>query len=213
MPHRSFCPVRTLLTCRAQVSYHRIVGDPLSWLCQQAQPDDILLVTQTDGVIWGVPTEATGWATSSDIPNSGSPASNAELVWEARLFNARREVLVWRDNSHWQARTIADEVNADLNSAPPDFCEYDFCEYYDEHYLLWGTTGVTAQTKGAGFLIVCEGAQGIRHAPPSSDPNLNVSAARRLCLRVRHYLAPDEIARTVATRLVELTVCEEEEQA
>lgn len=199
MVREPFKPVRTLTSCRTRLVYHALTGDPLVWLRQQAQPNDVLFVTQDDGVVWAVPADdQTDWAASSGVTDSGSPVLNSACMWEARLFNTQREILVWRDDGRWQAREITD---AAFDDHP------EFTECFDEHQLLWGTEGRPEQVQGKTFLLVREGAQGMRHALPAGDGS--VSLAQRLCLRVRHYLAPDDVARVVASRLVELTTCKE----
>jgi CRISPR-associated protein (TIGR03984 family) len=72
------------------------------------------------------------WVTS-DAVLSTSPALKGDYLWSARLFNAQREILLWRDgDGNWQAREIADEMGEG---------EPAFVEWYDEPQLLWGDHG------------------------------------------------------------------------
>ncbi len=69
----------------------------------------------------------------------------------------------------------------------------------EERYLLWGTP---QRSLPRGFTLLREGAQGLRHAVPLAlSPGAGTGSAWRAWLRVRHYLAPEGLARILASRL------------
>ena len=199
-----FKAVRELKTGRAYMhplSLQADQNDPLSWLQRQARAGDVLLAHQDDGVIWGAAAGDGAWVLSSQVAGC-SPQPVSERLWSARLFNAQREILLWRDgDGAWQAREIADEVGEG---------EPAFVEWYDEPQLLWGDHGKHEVVNGVTFAVLEEGAQGLRHAPPIAlpfDANGSLGSRNRACLLVRHYLAREDVARVVASRLVELCAC------
>ena len=175
-----------------------VSGDAIDWLRQQAKAGDVLLAHQDDGVVWGKAREDRDWVTS-DAVLSTSPALKGDCLWSARLFNAQREILLWRDgDGDWRAREIADEMGEG---------EPAFVEWYDEPQLLWGDHGKHEVVNGVTFTMLEEGAQGLRHAPPIAlpfDANGSLGSRNRACLLVRHYLAREDVARVVASRLVRL---------
>jgi CRISPR-associated protein (TIGR03984 family) len=196
-----FKAVRELKTGRAYMhplSLQADQNDPLSWLQRQARAGDVLLAHQDDGVVWGKAHKDGDWVTS-DAVLSTSPALKGDCLWSARLFNAQREILLWRDgDGDWRAREIADEVGEG---------EPAFVEWYDEPQLLWGDHGKHEVVNGVTFTVLEEGAQGLRHAPPIAlpfDANGSLGSRNRACLLVRHYLAREDVARVVASRLVRL---------
>ena len=188
-----FKAVRELKTGRAYMhplSLQADQNDPLSWLQRQARAGDVLLAHQDDGVIWGKAHADGDWVTSNAVLNT-SPALRSDYLWSARLFNARREILLWRDgDGNWQAREIADEVGEG---------EPAFVEWYDEPQLLWGDHGKHEVVNGVTFTVLEEGAQGLRHAPPKA-------IAERGKLSTRNYIGYDEdgCAFVKASRLVVL---------
>jgi len=177
-----------------------VVGDAIAWLKQQAQAGDVLLAHQDDGVVWGKAHTNGDWVTSDAVLNT-LPAPNSNRLWSARLFNAQREILLWRDgDGAWHAREIADGAGEG---------EPDFVESYDEPQLLWGDHGEHKVVGNVTFAVLEEGAQGLRHAPPIElpfDANGSLGNWTRACLLVRHYLAREDVARVAASRLVELDV-------
>jgi CRISPR-associated protein (TIGR03984 family) len=191
--------VRELKEGKAFVRSLPIVGDALDWLKQQAKDGDVLLAHQDDGVVWGKAREDRDWVTS-DAVLSTSPALEGDRLWSARLFNAQHEILLWRDgDGNWRAREIADEMGEG---------EPDFTEWYDEPQLLWGDNGKHKKVVGdVTFAVLEEGAQGLRHAPPIElpfDAHGSLGSSTRACVLVRHYLAKEDVARVIASRLVRL---------
>jgi len=175
-------------------------NDPLSWLQRQARAGDVLLAHQDDGVIWGAAAGNGAWVLSSQVAGC-SPQPVSERLWSARLFNAQREILLWRDgDGAWRAREIADEAGAG---------EPAFVEWYDEPQLLWGTHGEHVSAGGVTFTLLRDGSQGLQHAAPAAIPlkdEAGALAGQRPRLIVRHYLAKEDVARVAASRLVRLSV-------
>jgi CRISPR-associated protein (TIGR03984 family) len=128
-----------------------------------------LLVHADDGVIWGE-LRADGLHLSSDAFRDLSPPLRAVSLQQARLFGPDAELLVWKDDSTWRARLIEDGAG-------------ESGEYFDEAYLLWGTKAEQGQS---GFLLLCEGKEGLRHSPPLPQ-EIRLPAR----LQVRHYLSYD----------------------
>ncbi len=201
---------RELRQGKAYVTPLTVDGDPIVWLKQRAKVGDILLLHQEDGVVWGKSHRDGDWVTSNDIAGyEHSPRLCVDRLWDARLFNERREILLWRDDKGaWQAREIADEDGGGA---------LEFTEWFDEPQLLWGNYGRTALIHGIAFSMLEEGAEGLHHAPPIalglSQEGNQLEASTRACLKVRHYLAKDEdAARVAASRLVALDIHQEEKR-
>lgn len=200
-----FEPVRTLTTGKAYVKPLTVSGDPIRWLKGQAEEGDTLLAHLEDGVVWGKAHRDGDWVTSHDIAGyAHSPALRTDWLWQARLFNEAREILLWREGDAWRAREIGERGDG----------EPTFTEWFDEPQLLWGDHGRAAVVNGVAFAMLEEGAQGLRHAPPIAlglplDKDQSLGGSRRACLSVRHYLAQEDAARVVASRLVKLEMCEE----
>ena len=192
--------MRELCEGRAFIRALSVDGrDAIEWLRQQSKAGDVLLAHQDDGVVWGKAHKDGDWVTS-DAVLSTSPALKGDYLWSARLFNAQREILLWRDgDGNWRAREIADEVGEG---------EPAFVEWYDEPQLLWGDHGKHKKVVGdVTFAVLEEGAQGLRHAPPIElpfDAHGSLGSSTRACVLVRHYLAKEDVARVIASRLVEL---------
>ena len=183
--------MRELKEGKAFVKSLSVSGDTIDWLRQQAKAGDVLLAHQDDGVVWGKAHKDGDWVTS-DAVLSTSPALKGDCLWSARLFNAQREILLWRDgDGNWHAREISDGASEG---------EPDFTEWYDEPQLLWGDHGKHKKVVGdVTFAVLEEGAQGLRHAPPKA-------IAERGKLSTRNYIGYDEdgCAFVKASRLVVL---------
>ena len=190
--------MRELKEGKAFVKSLSVSGDAIDWLRQQAKAGDVLLAHQDDGVVWGKAHKDGDWVTS-DAVLSTSPALKGDCLWSARLFNAQREILLWRDgDGDWRAREIADEMGEG---------EPAFVEWYDEPQLLWGTHGERMSAGGVTFTLLRDGSQGLQHAVPVAIPlkdEAGALAGQRPRLIVRHYLAKEDVARVVASRLVRL---------
>lgn len=120
------------------------------------------------------------------------------------MFSDSGELHIWRTQGSWQGTLI----RAARTGETPDFTES-----IDEHQMLWGDQ-VEAQHNG--FSLMTDGIQGLQHAvplpvldptPDQANPrNLKQYKARPLRLTVRHYLAQEDVARIVTSRLVNLTI-------
>jgi len=159
-------------------------ADPAAVLAEQARAHGLcwLLAHADDGVIWGE-VRADGLHLSGDVFPRISPPLRAVTLQQARLFGPDAELLVWRRDAGWQARLIQDGVG-------------EGGEYYDEAHLLWGDRQEERQD---GFVLLRQGQEGLRHAPP-----LSADAQLPARLQVRHYLAydPDGQAYIAYSRLV-----------
>lgn len=156
------------------------------WLTAQARTFHLnwMLAHADDGVIWGEIRDD-GLHLSSDAFPDISPPLRAVTLQQARLLGRTAELLLWRDGAGWRARVIQDGTGENG-------------EYYDESHLLWGDR---AEDHKDGFLLLRQGNEGLRHAPP-----LPQDAPLPARLRVRHYLAydPDGQAYIAFSRLVAL---------
>ncbi|HXK43686.1 MAG TPA: CRISPR-associated protein Csx19 [Anaerolineae bacterium] len=141
------------------------------WLAAQTQPYGLncLLAHADDGVIWGQVRDG-GWHLSGDAFPAISPPLRAVTLQQVRLFGPTAELLLWKDGTGWRARLIRDDAG-------------ESGEYYDESHLLWGDK---EEEPRDGFVLVRQGKEGLRHAPP-----LLQGAPLPARLQVRHYLAYD----------------------
>ncbi len=170
-------------------------ADPRRWLAAQAS-DGVpwLLAHADDGVIWGC------WEPDGKLVLSGDvfhdptryPAIaiplRAETLQQARLFGPAGELLVWRTANGFAARLIEDGPRPPANALP------------DQINLLWGRDVRNAEARD-GFVLLEEGQQGLRHAPPLTPP-----LQRRPALVVRHYVEYDDQGQAYIclSRLVDL---------
>lgn len=173
-----------------------------SWLVQTAAKYDCryMLALAEDGVIWGR-------FDSGVLTNSheifGAPHCSAALrattLWEARLFGANSEVLIWKEEGIWHARVIQDDA-------------LDEKDYIVEQQMLWGDH---AEQRDKGFTLLADGREGLRHAVPIDVPDSAFNAQtdgeqkralRPVALRVHHYINFDDAgnARIVFSRLVDV---------
>lgn len=151
--------------------------DLKTWLLEQAQARGLqnLLAHADDGVIWGRVT-AEEMTTSHDVfGEPPSPPLRAETLLEVRLFGVEAELRLWRTVAGWRAQLVEDTPDAG--------------EHFDQPQLLWGDRRVTGRE---GFILVEEGQQGLRHAPPLEAPKSAFGDDRHpLYLHVRHYVETD----------------------
>jgi len=160
--------------------------DVVGWLAQQgaAQGCRWLLAHAYDGVIWGE-WRADGLHQSGSAFGTVSPLLNPETLLEARVFGPSGELHIWRTETGWRARCIQDGRGAEQRKR------------FDEPHLLWGTELAVEPSQAVvdGFVLVQEGEEGLRHAPPLgqafADTANEQSAWRRPTLTVRHYIDYD----------------------
>lgn len=165
--------------------------DVKEWLAGQGTADTKLLAHTYDGVIWGY-RDAQGWHLSSDAAPTISPPLDTQILLELRLFNAKEEIYLWRDGSHFRTRHIVDGQGYEQ-------------ECYDEPTILWGTQGTALPD---GFTRLEDGSQGLAHAIPITV-TISTQNVRPVFLQVRHYIEKDAdtgLARVTCSRLIGLTV-------
>jgi CRISPR-associated protein (TIGR03984 family) len=173
----------------------------VDWLAKQASTYKLrwLLAHAYDGVIWGRYDESDGLITSAQAQEPEehiAPLLRLETLLQCRLFGPAGELLIWKQDDHWQTRLLLESQHG---STPP----------IDEYQVLWGTR---AASRAHDFSLLTEVRQnGMQHIVPiaSSDLNDAVLRNRRLRLLVRHYLDEDTTTgdvRIALSRLVELTI-------
>lgn len=159
--------------------------EPTSVLEQLAKSYNLrwLLAHADDGVIWGE-LRADGLHLSCDVFPAVSPPLRAEPLQQVWLFGPKAEILLWKDTV-WRGRLIRDDVEGTD-------------DIFNEAYLLWGTE---VEARKDGFVLLREGKEGLRHAPPLPD-----DAQPPVRLKVRHYVAydPDGQAYIAYSRLTGL---------
>lgn len=164
------------------------------WLSQFATEGDILLAHAVDGVIWGrISNGQLQPLTSHHIDPKISPELRVETLQQLRLFNAERELYLWRDGDGWQARH-ANEFHDENDPA-----------VLEEYHILWGTKGTL---KKHGFTLLEDGSQGLRHIIPIDASGVNEKNIRA-CMWVHHYLDKDSetgVASIVYSRLAGIEV-------
>jgi CRISPR-associated protein (TIGR03984 family) len=168
-PHHLIQPVDISEICTSNLSLllsAKARAFDLSWLLAHAD----------DGIIWGE-FRADGLHTSSEAFPDISPPLRTETLQQMRLFGPLAELLIWREASNWHARLIKDDAGMTQ-------------EFIDEAHLLWGNT---AEKKKDGFVLLREGEEGLRHAPPlnCAEP-LPKKLKAPAFIKVRHYIAYDE---------------------
>ncbi len=166
-------------------------------------PDILLLAHHDDGVVWGRMNPVNGGyeLKTSDFSGSPSPDFRLTTLQECRLFSARGELFLWRQDGALKTRLVLDEAGEGVET----------CDYYDEKQVLWGVSR-DENLSNDDFTLVFEG-QGLRHAVPLKTTDADFSASqdenkrtRPLRLTVRHYLDydPDGCAYVALSRLVAL---------
>lgn len=144
-------------------------GDIETWLQQQANTHNLrwLLAHADDGVIWGEVRD--GALCRSNC--SFEPDLRTETLQMARLFGKSGELYLWKNDNDWLHRLVTEGKGEKK-------------EYYDETHLLWGKE---VEKREDGFVHLCHGAEGLRHAPPVEGEDIEPP----LMLNVRHYLCYD----------------------
>ncbi|MBK8799136.1 MAG: CRISPR-associated protein Csx19 [Caldilinea sp.] len=162
----------------------------LEWLGKQADERNLrwMLLHADDGVNWGE-RRATKWVISHDVAPEIAPAFVPEHLQQVRLFGEAGELLLWRAGERWRGRWLGKASDGEIK---------------EELYLLWGTE---AKQLPDNFLLLNEGAEGLRHVPPAVQEHFN-PAKERMALRIHHYLGYDKDGQVFvqASRLVNLNV-------
>ena len=159
-----------------EVSIHTDFNDDIkSWLEEKAKVNGLrwLLAHADDGVVWG------------EVCDDGLHLSNclfgpdlrSETLQMARLFGETGELYLWRADGGWRSRLLKEGEGKEN-------------EYYDESQLLWGTE---IEDEEDGFILLQQGAEGLRHAPPIHRDNLKLPLNDTpLQLNIRHFVEYDE---------------------
>ncbi len=181
----SIRPIYKIKDCHTSCQEIDTVTNLDSWLEDEAaQHEQIgleyLIAFALDGLFWGHLDDGK-WA-----KKSASTEWNEEYVQEVRLFGEDDEIHLWRVGDQWHGRRI-DDRSGD-----------DFLEMIDDQYILWGDT---AEKQEDGFTLLADGQQGLRHWLPELIATEHLASLR---LTVRHYLAAENVAHIIASRLVTL---------
>lgn len=167
-----------------------------NWLIDQATQYELkqLLGHADDGVIWGKFQDKELYTTHQVCDIDISPPLRPTTLQQVRIFGENAELLIWREDENWKTRLLVEGQSGEIT------------EYYDEDQILWGNT---YEETCDGFTLVCEGQQGLRHAPPIIIPRDCFGKNHwplRLC--VRHYLHTDDetgILKITLSRLIKVT--------
>lgn len=158
-----------------EVSIHTdFNGDIKSWLEEKAKVNSLrwLLAHADDGVVWGVVRDD-GLHLSNGL---FSPDLRSETLQMARLFGETCELYLWRADGGWRSRLLKEGEGKEN-------------EYYDESQLLWGTE---IEGEEDGFVLLRQGAEGLRHAPPIYRADLKSPLKDNpLQLNIRHFVNYD----------------------
>lgn len=146
--------------------------NPVKWFEEKAQAYDLkwLLVHADDGVIWGKMQNGQLQLASSIYV----PKLRAITIQTAYLFGESGELLLWKTgNMRWKSRILKEGLGTEV-------------ECYDEERLLWGDT---IEKDEQGFMLLCQGSEGLRHALPLETENKNICHPK---IKVRHFLDYDD---------------------
>ncbi|MGB3240227.1 MAG: CRISPR-associated protein Csx19 [Geitlerinemataceae cyanobacterium] len=165
-----------------------------NWLREKAASHQLtyLLAHADDGVIWGrFDREKLTTADKIFYPSEFNvylPKLRLRTLQQCRIFGNNGEILLWRIND----RQFKWRFIGNLQQ-----------EKIIEKQILWGTHGI----KRDNFTLLSEGSQGLKHAVPFTDIELNnKKLVNPVRLLVHHYISYDEsgVARIDRSRLVDL---------
>ena len=180
-------------------------GDLRTWLVAQAQEHELvwLLAHADDGINWGM-VQDSKLTVSGDLYPSYAPLLRVETLQQVRLFGERGELYLWQADGVWQGRFLAG--SADQTQ-----------EILTAEYLLWGDKWGDEDTLApqSGFVLLADGVEGLRHAPPLPQGQDFDPTKQQLSLQVAHHVAYDEDgqAYVAASRLVKIGVVAKEKGA
>jgi len=173
------------------------------WLEGKAQQHNLryLLAHAEDGVIWGHFSQG-GLITPTEpidlFPKYKFAKLRSLTLQECRIFSKDGgEIHLWRKGKEWRYHFTEDD-------------QYE--EKIEERQILWGTHG--EKNEQYGFTLLRDGSQGLRHAVPFTD--IEIEANQKLVKPVRlvvyHYITYDDagVARISHSRLVDLTTKEKD---
>ncbi len=167
------------------------------WLKEQASKYKLkfLLAHAEDGVIWGKFQD--GNLITADSMFSEFARLRKLTLQQCRIFGESSEMMIWQTDDGFKARVVEDEH---LNKK----------EYIYEYQILWGTHGDKREQEG--FTLLWDGKQGLKHAVPFTDIELEKDGKLKnpVRLQVNHYIDYDRagVARIYLSRLVNLTAKE-----
>ncbi|MEZ4726042.1 MAG: CRISPR-associated protein Csx19 [Caldilineaceae bacterium] len=172
-------------------------GDLRAWLQQEAQKRKLpwLLAHSDDGVNWGK-IEKNRLLISHDYFATLAPPLRTATLQQARLFGSAGELLLWQVDGQWRGRFLAADPNA---------------ESVTMRYLLWGDR---SEGKKEGFVLLADGAEGLRHAPPLPAETTFDPKTQHICLQVQHYINYDKDGQAyiASSRLVTIDVVAQKEE-
>lgn len=145
------------------------------WIIDQAHRYHLryALIYADDGVVWGFFTDGRWfWSSDSNAFPNVSPPLRLLTLQQARLFGPAAEMLIWHEGHQVQGRVLVEGAGNEGT-------------FFDEAYLLWGYRNRGHGQERSGFLLMQEGAQGLRHAPP-------MAIAKEGALWIRKYVAFDD---------------------
>jgi len=168
------------------------------WLESQASSvsaqTPYLLAHGEDGIIWGR-FDNKKLTTAEKIFHKHDfkvdlPELRLLTLQQCRIFGRNGEILLWRlSETNFKWRFIG---NPNEDKIP-------------ESQILWGTNGI----KRGNFTLLSDGSQGLKHAVPFADIELNGDRlVKPVRLLVHHYIKYEEgtgLARIYLSRLVDLT--------
>lgn len=168
-----------------------------SWLESQAlsvsAQTPYLLAHAEDGIIWGR-FDNQKLTTAEMIFHKRDKVDLPKLrlltLQQCRIFGLNGEILLWRlSETKFKWRFIGNPKE----------------EQIPESQILWGTNGI----KRDNFTLLSDGSQGLKHAVPFADIELNGDRlVKPVRLLVHHYIKYEEetgLARIYRSRLVHLT--------
>ena len=166
------------------------------WLQSKAKQYQLkyLLAHADDGVIWGLFDNAKLTIANQVFTEFSFPPLRLSTLQQCRIFGQQGEVLLWKDGEKCKARFIEDLT----------------AEKIEERQILWGTHG----KKQNNFTLLWDGSQGLKHAVPFTDIDLNGERlVKPVRLIVHHYIDYNEdgLASIYLSRLVDLTTKEKDD--
>jgi CRISPR-associated protein (TIGR03984 family) len=179
----------------SEVKYFSSPEEFHSWLREQAESHQFkyLLAHADDGVIWG--RFDNGKLTTAEqvfYPcdfNVYFPKLRLLTLQQCRIFGKNGEVLLWRmSDGKFKWRFIGNPEEDKIS----------------ESQILWGTNGI----KKDNFTLLWDGSQGLKHAVPFTDIELDGDRlVQPVRLVVHHYITydADGVARIDRSRLVDLS--------
>ena len=187
--------MKNAIDCSGEVKEFAADDILYSWLEEQAKSYQLpyLLGHAEDGVIWGR-FDNGSLTTAENVFYQPEfkvdfPKLRLLTLQQCRVFGENGEVFLWQSGAKWKWRFIG---------GPNE-------DKIPESQILWGTNGI----KRGNFTLLSDGSQGLKHAVPFADIELNGDRlVKPVRLLVHHYIKYEEgtgLARIYLSRLVDLT--------